>query len=149
MGLLLASLAGCRSLRGRERPPFRKVSPAVAFEIVRDTPETLIIDLRPPAEYLGETGHLRRAINIPLDRLPYRLIEISAWREETVLAYCRGGDACGEQGMAILVSSGFQNAVLVDGGIERWIEEGFKTELPSGLAGQSPPPPPPTSPPAP
>ena len=32
----LALLAGCRSFRNRERPPFRKVSPPVAFEIPND-----------------------------------------------------------------------------------------------------------------
>ena len=147
-GTALVPLAGCRSARGksgekRERPAYRKVSPPVAFEIIRDTPETLILDLRTPEEYLGETGHLRRALNIPLDRLPFRLLEISAWRQETVLVYCRGNDPCGEEGMAILASSGFEDAMLIDGGIDGWIEEGFKTELPAGLAGQSPPPPPP------
>jgi rhodanese-related sulfurtransferase len=145
VGILLASLAGCRSLRSRksDRPPFRKVSPAVAYEIIRDTPETLLLDLREPEEYLGETGHLRRALNIPLSRLPGRLLEISAWREETVLVYCRAKDPCGEEGMAVLVTSGFEDAMLIDGGIDGWIEEGFKTELPAGLAGQRPEEPPP------
>ncbi|HYG65523.1 MAG TPA: rhodanese-like domain-containing protein [Thermoanaerobaculia bacterium] len=148
-GAALVTLAGCRSSRGKaqeeggRRPLYRKVSPPVAFEIIRDTPETLILDLRTPEEYLGETGHLRRALNIPLDRLPYRILEISAWRQETVLVYCRASDPCGEEGMAVLVSSGFEDAMLIDGGIDGWIEEGFKTELPAGLAGQGPVPPPP------
>lgn len=150
-GAALISLAGCRSSRGKgqaesERPLYRKVSPPVAFEIIRDTPETLILDLRTGDEYLGETGHLRRALNLPLEQLPFRLLEISAWRQETVLVYCRGNDPCGEEGMAVLVSSGFENAMLIDGGIDGWIEEGFKTELPAGLAGQGPVPPPPPPP---
>jgi rhodanese-related sulfurtransferase len=145
------TVAGCRSARGREereRPAYRKVSAPIAFEIIRDTPETLILDLRSPEEYLGETGHLRRALNIPLDRLSFRLLEISAWRQETVLVYCRTGDPCGEEGMAILLSSGFEDAMLIDGGIDGWIREGFKTELPTGLAGQgaAPPPDPPAVP---
>jgi rhodanese-related sulfurtransferase len=115
------------------------VSPPVAFEIIRDTPETLILDLRTPEEYLGETGHLRRALNIPLEQLSHRMLEIGAWRQETVLVYCRtADDPCGEEGMAVLVSSGFENAMLIDGGIDGWIREGFKTELPAGLAGQRP-----------
>ncbi len=32
--------------------------------------------------------------------------------------------------MAILVSSGFENAILVEGGIDGWIREGFRTVLP-------------------
>jgi rhodanese-related sulfurtransferase len=110
----------------------------VAFEMVRDNSDMLILDLRTPEEFLGETGHLRRAYNIPLDRLPFRLLEISAWREETILVYCRAKKDCGESGMSILVSSGFTDAVLMVGGIDAWIEEGFKTELPPALAGQHP-----------
>jgi rhodanese-related sulfurtransferase len=166
--LLAVLLAGCRSMRGRERPPFRKISPAVAYELMRDNPEMLVLDLRAPQEFLGETGHIRRAVNIPLDRLPFRLLEISAWREETLLVYCsRGG--CEQEGMAVLASSGFQDAILMDGGIDAWIEAGFKTELPGEAAGrpgarqgprrpereeetgspgtQVPPPPPPPEPP--
>ena len=139
--LALGGLDGCRSLRARRaahRPSYRRVSSPVAFEMVRDTPEMLILDLRSPEEYLGETGHLRRAYNIPLDRLPFRLLEISAWREETILVYCRARGDCSEAGMAILMSSGFTDAVLMVGGIDSWIEEGFRTELPPALAGQRP-----------
>jgi rhodanese-related sulfurtransferase len=123
-------LAGCRSWRNRERPPFRKVSPPVAFEILRDSPDVLILDLRTREEYLGDTGHIYRARNIPLERLPDRLLEIAPFRDDTFLVYCRDGDTCGEEGMAILISSGFENAILVDGGIDGWIRYGFRTVLP-------------------
>lgn len=129
VGLLL--LAGCRSLRKRERPPFRKVSPSVAFEILRDSPDVLILDLRTRNEFLGDTGHIYRARNIPLERLPDRMPEIDAFRDDTFLVYCRSGDTCGEEGMAILVSSGFENAILIDGGIDGWIRYGFRTVLPA------------------
>ena len=32
--------------------------------------------------------------------------------------------------MAVLVSSGFDNAILIDGGIDGWIRDGFRTVLP-------------------
>jgi rhodanese-related sulfurtransferase len=136
--LLLAVLlsSGCRSMRNRERPPFRKITPAVAYELMRDNPDMLVIDLRAPQEFQGETGHLRRAVNIPLDRLPHRLIEISAWREETLLVYCLRG-SCEQEGMAVLVSSGFENPILMEGGIDAWIEDGFKTELRGDIVGQT------------
>jgi rhodanese-related sulfurtransferase len=129
--LALPLFAGCVHYRRPEqRPPFKKLSPPIAYEMMRDSPEMLILDLRPPQEYNGETGHLRRAANIPLERLAYRLLEISPFREDTVLVYCRADD-CGEKGMAVLIASGFENAVLMDGGIDAWIREGFKTVLPS------------------
>ena len=69
------------------------------------------------------------AWNIPLSRLPYRLVDLSPYREETFLVYCRGGDSCGEDGMRILAASGFEDAVLINGGIDRWIKKGYRTVL--------------------
>ena len=164
LGCLL--LGGCAFLRGkRPRAPYKKLSAPIAYDhrdplnrIVKDIAETieffkgrtekeqpsvakasrkvmLVIDLRPPQEFNGETGHVRRALNIPLERLPFRLLEISAFREDTVLVYCRA-DGCGEKGISILLSSGFENVVLLDGGIDKWIQDGFKTVLPTSVAGR-------------
>ena len=37
--------------------------------------------------------------------------------------------ACGEAGMRVLVASGFDDAILIDGGIEAWIRAGYRTVL--------------------
>src|SRR5260370_35099674 len=89
----MAALAGCatvnRWLKAREaaKPPFRVVQAAVANEIVRDAPEVFILDLRSPDPFQGPKGHLRNALNLPLARLPYRLLEIPSFRSETFLVY--------------------------------------------------------------
>lgn len=139
--LLLPLLAGCALFRrSGKRPPFRKLSPAVAYELIRDNPEMPILDLRPSREYNGETGHIRRARNIPLARLRSRLnTELDPFRDDTLLVYCGAGD-CGSQGMDILLANGFDNAVLMDGGIEAWIKEGFKTVLPTTAVAKVPQP---------
>ena len=129
--LSLVLLPGCRSFRNRERPPFRKITPPVAFEVLRDNPDILVLDLRTRTEFLGDTGHIYRARNLPLERLPDRMLEIAPFRDDTFLVYCRESDSCGEEGMAILVSSGFENAILIDGGIDGWIRFGFRTVLPA------------------
>jgi rhodanese-related sulfurtransferase len=134
--LAVALLAGCSVFRRGQRPPYRKLGPPVAYEMMRDNPDMLIIDLRAPREFNGNTGHLRRAKNIPLERLPFRLLEISTFRDETFLVYCDTGE-CAQAGMEILTSSGFDNAVLMDGGIDAWIHGGFKTVLPSEAAGRA------------
>ena len=137
ISVLLALLLGsCAFLRGkRQRAPYKKLSPPIAYEMMRDNPEMLVLDLRPPQEFNGETGHVRRARNIPLERLPFRLLEISAFREDTVLVYCRNDD-CGDKGVGVLLSSGFENVVLMEGGIDKWIQDGFKTVLPTSIAGR-------------
>ncbi len=142
MALVLLTASACSRWRNRERPPFRKVSASVAFEILRDTPDTPILDLRPAEAFVGDSGHIRNARSLPLSRLPFRLGEISAYRDETFLVYC-DTLACGEEGMAVLISSGFDNAILMDGGIDGWTNAGFRTQLPAeaiGRAGQQPPP---------
>ncbi len=145
--LALLLLTGCRMFQRRERPPFRKVRPPVAFEILRDSPDVLTLDLRSSREFLGDTGHIYRARNIPLDNLSERLGELALFRDDTFLVYCRGdrgnrgNDTCGEEGMAILVSSGYEDAILIEGGIDGWIEDGFKTVLPENAVGVPLPPP--------
>jgi rhodanese-related sulfurtransferase len=133
-------LGGCAMYRRRmaNRPPYKTLSPPIAYELMRDNPEMLVIDLRPVREYNGETGHVRRAVNIPLERLPYRMLEISAFRDDTVMVYCRA-DECGEKGVALLLSSGFDSVVLMNGGIDEWIRKGFKTVLPATSASRQAP----------
>ena len=137
-GLALAVLAlvGCHPVSRVEgwwsrkpHPAFKKVNATVAYEIIRDSPGIFILDLRQPAEYQGTTGHLLHAENRPLAKLPYQLLLLAPYREETFLVYCRGNDTCGADGMRILIASGFDDAVLIDGGIDRWIKEGYKTVL--------------------
>ncbi len=128
--LALASLVAtgsCRSGRG-EPPPYRKLRPAIAYEVLRDSPETAVLDLRPPAEFNGPHGHIKGAYNIPEERLPYRLLELASWRDQTFLVYC--GDArCGQDAMAVLASSGFPDAMLILGGLDAWVADGFDVIL--------------------
>jgi rhodanese-related sulfurtransferase len=124
----------CRSGRS-EPPPFRKVRPAVAYEIVRDSPDILILDLRPREEFTGPQGHVKGAINIAEDRLRRLLLEISAYRDQTFLVYC-GDASCGEEAMDFLMANGYRDAILIQGGFAAWVEEGFDTVL----AAESPPP---------
>jgi rhodanese-related sulfurtransferase len=135
----VVSLVGChryhpvaaieRRYANRKRDPFRHVDPTVAYEVSRDSPNVLIIDLRRPAEFQSDTGHLLHAWTNPLARLPYRLLDLSPYREETFLVYCRKSDSCGEDGMRIFAASGFEDAILIDQGIDGWIRRGYPTVL--------------------
>jgi rhodanese-related sulfurtransferase len=132
-------LGGCAHVRAwmaKPRPPYRRLSPQVAYEMIRDSPGMMVLDLRTPQQFNGQTGHIQRATNIPLARLPYRLLEIIPFREETILIYCETNE-CAEKGPAVLAASGFESIVLMDGGIRMWIKKGFKTVLPANIAGQA------------
>lgn len=134
-GLILVALvaSGCSSFMERVRAgtAFRRISPDIAFTLMRDVPGVGILDLREPDEFAGPDGHIHGAVNVPLSDLDRRLGEITVWRnlaplrKETFLVYCRGGDACGEEGVRILVQRGFTNAVLLAGGIDAWKASGY------------------------
>jgi phage shock protein E len=130
------ALSGCHPIaavkkrwEARSRPAYRRLSPPVAYAVATDNPSILILDLRRPDEFQGSKGHLPHAWNVPLERLPYRMLELAPYREETFLVYCRRGDSCGEDGMRVLVASGFEDGMLIEGGIERWIKLGYKTVI--------------------
>jgi len=132
---LLLLCGGCSLFHRRRgpRPLYKKLSAPVAYEMMRDSPQMLVIDLRAAQQFNGPTGHVREAKNIPVSRLPYRLLEVLPFREDTVFLYC-DSDECTEQGAKILGASGFETIVGMAGGIDQWIRDGFKTVLPARIA---------------
>lgn len=125
--LLLAS--GCRSVGGgdgQRSRPFSKVRPPVAFEMLRDNPGLPILDLRSRFEFTGPVGHVKGARSIPLEDLQERLPALTPLKDRTFLVYC-GHDDCGEEGLEILIAAGFREAILMDGGIDAWVMDGFGT----------------------
>jgi rhodanese-related sulfurtransferase len=138
--LLIFALAGggCAHVRAwmsEPRPPYRTLSPQIAYEMIRDSPGMLVLDLRTAQQFDGPTGHIQGATNIPLARLPYRLLEIVPLREETILLYCETNE-CSEKGAGVLAASGFESIVLMDGGIGAWIKGKFRTVLPANMVGK-------------
>jgi len=98
----------------------------VAFEMLRDNPGLAVIDLRSRFEFTGPIGHVKGARSIPLDELPERLPALIPLKDRTFLVYC-GHDDCGEKGLEVLIAAGFGEAILMDGGIDAWVMDGFGT----------------------
>ncbi|MEM6456351.1 MAG: rhodanese-like domain-containing protein [Acidobacteriota bacterium] len=137
LALLLAAgaLGACRSggtpeadtrMRGGDAAPapggIRFVRPAVAFEILRDNPELLVLDLRPASAF--RSGHLFGAVHVPLGRLRTLLREITDLRRRAILLYC-DNDACHRRGIEILAEEGVRYAFVVEGGIDAWQAAGY------------------------
>jgi len=125
---LLVGVGACAS-RGdgvEERALLRRVRPPVAFAMLRDNREMMVLDMRQPEEFVGALGHLPRARSFPLGELPERLHELGGVEDSTFLIYCREGD-CAERAMKIFLDAGFRNVVVMEGGIEAWLNAGFGT----------------------
>jgi rhodanese-related sulfurtransferase len=136
-GALLLAAGGCRSSRGDAENPGFRVRPPVAFEMLLDAPSLTILDLRQPGEFEGDLGHVYRAWNVPLEELPDRLSELGWLADQTFLVYCRGGDDCGERAMRIFLEKGFRDAVLIEGGVEAWLRDGYTTVGQGSQRGES------------
>jgi rhodanese-related sulfurtransferase len=121
--LLCALGAGCKSSMNEV---FRRVRPQVAFELLRDNPETVILDLRTREAYSGPARHLAGARNYPLDQLEARRFELRFLSDQTFLVYCDTAE-CAEQGLQWFLDHGFKSAMLMDGGIDAWIAAGYGT----------------------
>jgi len=125
--ILLATCLACGSRNGAERKPvFRQVTPGVAFEMIRDYPGLPILDVRPHRDFHGPLGHLRSAVSAPAADLPVLLRQLAWMRSETFLVYCHA-DECEPRVLDFFYSNGYEDAMLIHGGIEAWRADGFGT----------------------
>jgi len=81
----------------------------------------LLLDVRSYEEY--EEKHIEGSLLIPLDELELRVEELSAYRHEPVLIYCKAGVRSFYAG-SFLVESGFSNVSHLLPGILGWINDG-------------------------
>lgn len=124
---LVALLAACRTIGiSRTAAGFGEVSPPVAHEMILDHPQVVVIDFRPLQEYNGTAGHLAGALSVPLEAIETRLTELVPYTNSTILVYGSTKEEA-ERGATLLVAAGFRNVIVIQGGIERWIELGYKT----------------------
>lgn len=86
-----------------------------------------ILDVRSAAEYNGDLGHIRGALNIPLDQLRERLAEIESHRDRLLAVVCRTSRRSHEA-QRILQDAGFRNAVVVVDGMIGWKRRQLPTE---------------------
>ena len=107
-------------LRGRQNG--HTVSRDDVVSLLRDN--TLLLDVRPRAEF--EAGHLRGAINIPIEELNARVNELP--RDRRFIIYCRG-EYClfADEAAELLQSHGF-DVVRLEGGWPEWQSEGRPVE---------------------
>ncbi|MFN0106007.1 MAG: ArsR/SmtB family transcription factor [Bryobacteraceae bacterium] len=84
------------------------------------TGKTLVLDVRPSAEY--EAGHIAGARSIPVAELAARLRELP--KSKTIVAYCRGPYCVfADEAAAMLSEKGFR-ALRLKGGYPDWKLEG-------------------------
>ncbi len=86
-------------------------------KLINEGEVTLILDVRNEDEFAE--GHLKNAIQIPVNELKENLSDIEKFKDELVLVYCRTGKRSAEA-MDILKENGFKNLVHMKDGISKW-----------------------------
>ena len=90
--------------------------------------KAVLLDVRPRQEF--EAGHLRGAINIPIEELADRMSELT--RDRQIITYCRG-EYClfADEAAELLRAKGY-DVVRLEGGWPEWQSEGRPTSAAAG-----------------
>lgn len=129
-GLLALALLGTvmflPSLIGRLRQ-----KPMIAIPELKqrlDNGEKIVVlDVRAPAEFVGEQGHIAGAINIPLDELPHKLDQLAPHEEHTIVLVCRT-DRRSAKAAQLLSQQGFADVHVARMGMTGWNELGYPVQ---------------------
>lgn len=110
----------------------------LAVEIIEKGDALLLVDVRQPAEYSDEGGHLPGAINIPLRDLAKNLDALPDLDAEIVV-YCGTGFRS-SIAMTALQILGYTDVRAMIGGTQVWVAEGYAmtTEPAEAVRGQAP-----------
>ncbi len=87
----------------------------------------LVLDVRSTADFVGEQGHIAKAVNIPLESLQNRVTEIMEYQEHPVLIVCRT-DKRSVKAAQLLVQKGFGDVHVARRGMTAWLEAGYPVE---------------------
>jgi rhodanese-related sulfurtransferase len=127
LSLLALTAFACHTVGfSRTKGGFAEVNPTVAAEMILDSQQVVVLDVRPAAEYRGPEGHIAGSLNAPFDSIERQLPELLPYQSQTVLVY---GDTStdGEVAAKLLSVAGFRNVVHIAGGLKAWIARGYRT----------------------
>ncbi len=103
------------------------IEPGNLAERLGRDPKPVIVDVRGADEFNGPLGHIANALNLPVDELPNRLMEIKALKDKPIILVCRT-DRRSANAAALLSDAGFRDARVLRGGMERWNQNGLSVE---------------------
>ncbi|HME72886.1 MAG TPA: rhodanese-like domain-containing protein [Myxococcota bacterium] len=123
--LLLALLLGVAACNRSSITALTDVSAQDILSMSEKAEGPVLVDVRAATEYAS--GHVPRAINIPVSEVAERLTELASYRKQGVVLYCeQGGRAL--KAATILLSAGFPNVRHLKGDMSGWRAAGLPIE---------------------
>jgi len=101
---------------------YRKVNMLSVAELksqIDDKQDILLLDVRQPADFNGEQGHIEQARLLPLEELKQRADELIAFKSKPVITICRT-DKRSSQAAKMLTDLGFENVKVARMGMTDW-----------------------------
>ncbi len=127
MLMLALAAASCRTVGvAHTAGGYSEVAPTVASEMMLDSQQVVVLDVRPSAAFRGPDGHIAGAINAPFETIERQLPELLPYQNQTVLVYGETSTD-GEVAAKLLSVAGFRNVVHIAGGIKGWMDKGYRT----------------------
>ena len=121
--LSLFALVAIGVIMFNQRSGYRSISTGDAVHLIKTDTNVVLLDVRTPEEFSGESGHLSGARLIPLQELEHRLEELNQVKQKKIIAYCRTGRRSANASI-LLARHGF-TVLNLEGGIVRWLQEGL------------------------
>jgi len=127
MLMIALAAASCRTVGvSHTLGGYSEVAPTVASEMMLDSQQVVVLDVRPAAAFRGPEGHIAGAINAPFETIERQLPELLPYQNQTVLVYGETSTD-GEVAAKLLTVAGFRNVVHIAGGIKGWMDKGYRT----------------------
>lgn len=89
--------------------------------------DVLLLDVRTAEDYVGEQGHVKGSVLIPVEELDKRVAEIEGFQEKTVMTICRT-DRRSAKAAQILAKHGFADVHVIRNGMTAWNAAGYGIE---------------------
>src|SRR5688500_20302318 len=95
---------------------YAEVAPQIANEMMLDTRQVVVLDIRPADLYRGPDGHIAGAISAPFETIEKQLPELLPYQNQTVLVY-GATSSDGSLAARLLSVARCRNVVHIDGGL--------------------------------
>ncbi len=129
VGLISLATIACGG-EEKAQQAVQNLAPEQVYEIIREKPDVVIIDVRTPAEFQGRTGHIKNAQLKPVNEIKQWASEIDSLKEKQIILVCAVG---GRSGYAakFLKNQGFKHLINMKGGMMAWNSRGLPVERPT------------------